>query len=127
MFRRARTRYRVSLLVLAGLLFQQLAMVAYACELVEATPPPMPAGMEHCAQMDMAPAQAQSPALCEKHCTPDQTLLTDASAAGVPMLALPPAFSLVLSPPVSHVAHLVEVPISRSDPPPRLRYCSLLI
>ncbi len=127
MFRRARTRFRLSLLVLASLLLQQVAMVAYACELVEAVPPPMPAGTEHCAQMDMAPVQAESPALCGKHCVPDLTLLTDANAPSVPMLALPPAFSLVLSPPASQVAQQVEVPIARSDPPPRLRYCSHLI
>ena len=127
MLRRAHTRFRLSLLVLASLLFQQVAMAAYACELVQAAPPPMPVGMKHCAQMDMAPPQAESPALCEKHCAPDLTLLTDASVPNVPMLALPPAFSLVLSPPASHVAQQVEVPISRSDPPPRLRYCTLLI
>ncbi|HUR39764.1 MAG TPA: hypothetical protein VM240_01200 [Verrucomicrobiae bacterium] len=125
MFRRA--HIRLSLLVLASLLFQQVAMAAYACELVEAAPPPMPAGMEHCAQMDMAPVQAESLMLCEKHCVPDLTLLTDASAPSVPMLALPPAFSLVLTPPASHVTQQVGVPIVRSDPPPRLRYCSLLI
>jgi hypothetical protein len=126
MFRRTRTRFRLSLLVLASLLFQQVAMVAYACEL-EAPKAPMPTGMEHCAQMDMAPAQAQSPALCEKHCTPDLTLLTDTAAPSVPAIALPPTFALVLHTPAMDAAQYDDVPISRSDPPPRLRYCSLLI
>lgn len=124
--RRVRQRLKI-LLVISCLLFQQVAMAAYACELVESAPRPMPVGMEHCAQMDMAPDQAQSPALCEKHCVPDLPVQTDATAPSVPALALPPAFPLVLTEPVSHVAQQVEVPITRSDPPPRLRYCSLLI
>jgi hypothetical protein len=127
MFRRARTRIRLSLLVLASLLFQQVAVSAYACELVRTTPPSMPPGMEHCAQMDMAPAQAESPALCEKHCTPDLTLLADTAALGVPAMALPPPFEIVLHAPAMNAAQYDEVPIRRSDPPPRLRYCSLLI
>jgi len=124
------TRRRRSLLgalLIASLLFQQVAMAAIACAKAEAQPPRMPPGMEHCAQMDMAPVQAESPALCDKHCAPDQSLLTDTAAPSVPALALPPAFELVLDVPASHVAQHVEVPISRSDPPPRLRYCSLLI
>lgn len=127
MFRRARTRFRLSLLVLASLLFQQVAVSAYACELVRSSPPPMPAGMEHCAQMSMAPVQAQSPALCEKHCAPDLTLLSDTAALYVPAMALPPSFEFVLHAPTIVAAQYDEVPISRSDPPPRLRYCSLLI
>jgi hypothetical protein len=124
------TRRRRSLLgalLIASLLFQQVAMAAIACAKTQAAPPPMPPGMEHCAQMDMAPVQAESPALCEKHCAPDLSLLTDTAALSVPALAMPPAFSLVLESADSRVALQVEVPISRSDPPPRLRYCSLLI
>jgi hypothetical protein len=77
--------------------------------------------------MDKAPAQSESPALCEKHCTPDQTLLADTVALGVPAMALPPAFEIVLHAPTMVAAQYDEVPIRRSDPPPRLRYCSLLI
>jgi hypothetical protein len=117
----------MSLLVLSGLLFQQVAVSAYACEWVRTTTPPMPPGMEHCAQMDTAPAQAESPPLCEKHCTPDQTLLADTVALGVPAMALPPAFEIVLHAPTMVAAQYDEVPIRRSDTPPRLRYCSLLI
>jgi hypothetical protein len=122
-----RRRTLLVALVIASLLFQQVAMAAIACAKAEAQPPPMPPGMEHCAQMNMAPTQAESPALCEKHCAPDLSLLTDSTAPGVPALALPPAFALVLDVPASHVAQQGEVPISRSDPPLRLRYCSLLI
>ena len=124
--RRVRQRLKI-LLVIFCLLFQQVALAAYACAPSPKPPPVMPAGMEHCAQMDMAPAKVESPALCEKHCVPDLPVQTDVAAPSVPALALPPAFSLVLTEPVSHVAKLVEVPITRSDPPPRLRYCSLLI
>jgi hypothetical protein len=127
MLRRARTRFRLSLLVLASLLFQQVAMAAYACELVEAAPPPMPAGMAHWAQLDLAPVHAESPALCEKHCAPDLTLLTDTAAPSVPAMVLPPSFALVLHVPAMDATQYDDVPISRSDPPPRLRYCSLLI
>lgn len=127
MLRRARTRFRLSLLVLASLLFQQVAVSAYACELVGTAPPPMPPGMEHCAQAGATPAQAESPALCEKHCTPDLSLLTDTATPGVPAISLPPAFEIVLHTPAMVAAQYDEVPISRSDPPPRLRYCSLLI
>ena len=122
-----RRRTLLGALLIASLLFQQVAMAAIACAKAEAAPPPMPPGMEHCAQMDMAPVQAESPALCDKHCAPDLSLLSDTAAPSVPALALPPVFELVLDAPASHVAQHVEVPISRSDPPPRLRYCSLLI
>ena len=122
-----RRRMLLGALLIAGLLFQQVAVAALACARTSAPPLPMPAGMEHCAQMDMAPVQAESPALCEKHCAPDLSLLTDKAAPSVPTLALPPSFLLVLETPRSHVAQQVEVPISRSDPPPRLRYCSLQI
>ena len=122
-----RRRTLLGALLIASLLFQQVAVAALACARTPAPPPPMPAGLEHCAQMDMAPVQSESPALCEKHCVPDLSLLSDSAALSVPTLALPPSFPLVLEAPVSHVAQQVEVPIARSDPPPRLRYCSLLI
>ena len=126
MSRRARHRLKILALIFC-LLFQQVALAAYACTQSLKTPPAMPAGMEHCTQMDMASAQADSPALCEKHCVPDLPVPTGATVPSVPTLALLPVFSLVLCEPVSHVAQQVEVPIARSDPPPRLRYCSLLI
>ena len=124
MTRRRRALFAVVLI--ASLLFQQMALAAFACAQAKA-PPPMPPGMEHCAQMDMAPAHVQAPPLCAKHCAPDQTLTADHAAPTVPMLALPPAFPLVLGESVSHLARQADVPVARSDPPPRLRYCSLQI
>jgi hypothetical protein len=127
MFLRPRQRLLIALVVACCLLFQQVALAAFACSPALAAQPAMPAGMEHCQQMQMPPAPAPSAVLCEKHCSPDQFLTSDASAPGVPAMAPPPAFSLVLFEPVSHAARQVEVPIARSDPPPRLRYCSLQI
>lgn len=126
MIRRARHRLQVVLVVIGCLLFQQVAVAAYACDLSGRGSAP-PAAMEGCAGMKMAPTATASPALCEKHCAPDLSVLTDAALPAVPALALPSAFAIVLDAPAVQVARYQEVPISRSDPPPRLRYCSLLI
>jgi hypothetical protein len=81
----------------------------------------------HCAEMGMKQAQ-DNPALCQKHCTPDVSVTSDHVSRTVPMLALAPlVFALVLAQPVSHIVVQAEVPIAPSDPPPRLRFCSLLI
>jgi hypothetical protein len=113
----------LALIVMACLLFQQVAVAAYACQSPSAPKPEHPS---HCSEAANAPAPAPMSALCEKHCAPDASVLTDASALGVPALALPPVFALVLHEPSEQV-HVAVVPIDRSDPPPRLRYCSLLI
>ncbi len=124
-FRRCH-RYRIALVVILGLLFQQAATVAYACTMTRMPAEPVPMA-EDCAEMGMERA-TESPALCEKHCTPDQSLVSDHVVLSVPALAVPPAsFDLVLAEPVSHVVLVEDVSIDRSDPPPRLRYCSLLI
>jgi hypothetical protein len=121
-----RRRALLAVVLIASLLFHPVARAAFACAQAKA-PPPMPPGMEHCKQMAMAPAHADAPALCAKHCAPDQTLTADHAAPTVPMLALPPAFPLVLGESVALVARQGDVPVARSDPPPRLRYCSLQI
>ena len=125
MFWRDRHRYRIALAVVLCLLFQQVAMAAYACTLTRMPAEPV-AIAEDCAGMRMEQVQ-DAPALCAKHCAPDLTVLADHATPSVPALALPPAFGLVLAQSVSHVALTADVPIDRSDPPPRLRYCSLLI
>ena len=123
---RARHRLRVALVVTLCLLFQQLALAAYACPM-EQMPPEMAAMAEHCAEMGMQQAQ-DNPALCAKHCAPDFSTPVDHAKLSVPALMLPPvAFAPVLITPVTHVAVQAEIPIARSNPPPRLRYCSLLI
>ena len=123
---RARQRLRVALVVIACLLFQQVALAAYACPM-EQMPPQMEAMAEHCAEMGMQQAQ-DNPALCAKHCAPDISTAADHAQLSVPPLMLSPlAFAPVLVTPVTRVAVQAEIPIARSDPPPRLRYCSLLI
>lgn len=126
MTRRSRRRLRIGLVLILSLLFQQLAMAAYACTLTQM--PPEPAAMaEHCADMGMA-QQQDDPVLCEKHCYPDHSVAPDIVKLSVLPLVLPPAgFDPVLAQPVSHAVMQSGAPIARSDPPPRLRYCSLLI
>lgn len=126
MTRRARHRLRIALLVIVCLLFQQAALATYLCPM-EQMPAETMAMIEHCAEMGMAQKQ-DSPALCQKHCSPDHATAADAVKLAVPPLALQP---LILAPiyvqSISHVAIQTDVPIARSDPPPRLRFCSLLI
>lgn len=123
---RVRHRLRIALVVILCLLFQQVALAAYACPL-EQRPPEVTAMAEHCAEMGMQQAQ-DNQALCAKHCAPDLTTAADHVQLSVPALMLPPvAFAPVLATPVTHVAVQAEIPIARSDPPPRLRFCSLLI
>lgn len=126
MLTRGRHRFRIVLAVIACLLFQQVAMAAYACTMTRMPANPVVMA-ENCAGMDMEQVE-ESPALCEKHCTPDLTIVTDHAAPNVPALALPPlAFELVVMPPVSPAMLATDAFLARSDPPPRLRYCSLLI
>ena len=123
---RARHRLRITILVLLSLLFQQAALAAYACPTVQ-MPSSMEAMAEHCAEMGMSRAQ-DNPALCAKHCAPDLATTVDHLQLSVPTLALPPtSFAPELLRATSLVAGRSEVPLARSDPPPRLRYCSLLI
>jgi hypothetical protein len=117
---------RFALVAIFCLLFQQAALAAYLCP-VEQVPAPGAAMAGHCAEMDMAQVPT-NPALCDKHCNPDHQLATDAASLSVPALALPaPVFAPVLAQAGSGFVLCDEVPIARSDPPPRLRYCSLLI
>ena len=123
MLLRARHRFVVALIVIGSLLFQQVAVAAYACDPPVRSQDPAPAS--HC---EHAQDAASSSPLCEKHCTPDLTVLTDTASLGVPALALPPMlFTLVEHESAAPITHGDTVPLTRSDPPPRLRYCSLLI
>lgn len=121
--RSARQRLRIALLVMFCLLFQQAAMAGYLCPV---GPAPTPAQSSRCAAMGMQQTKP-NPLLCEKHCTPDVTAAADHAAPSVPPLALPPVvFELVMAP-ASRAGFHADVPSSHSDPPPRLRYCTLLI
>lgn len=126
MTRHARQRLKIVLVMVFCLLFQQAALAAYLCPL-EKMPAETSAMAEHCAEMGMDQAQ-DNPALCQKHCAPDVLVASDHASPTVPPLALaPPMHALVLAQPISHVTVQAEVPIAPSDPPPRLRFCSLLI
>lgn len=123
---RHRHRLRIALAVILCLLFQQIAVAAYAC-----TVPNMPAEpvamIADCDSMDMEVVQ-EAPALCAKHCSPDQAVTADLAAPHVPALALPPLlFEPVRVSARAQIAFAAHGPIEHSGPPPRLRYCSLLI
>ena len=125
MNRHARQRFRIVLATILCLLFQQAALAAYLCPL-EQMPAEASSMAAHCAEMGMERAQ-DNPALCQKHCAPDFSTAADQAKLSVPALLPPPAFAPVLMTPVAHITRRAEIPIGRADPPPRLRFCSLLI
>ena len=119
--------------VLFCLLFQQLAMAAYVCTL-----PISPSDMVmtgDCAAMGMA-SQAkaslphQSPdARCADHCAGNATSAHDVRLPAVPPLLLPLTSPSLLGT-IVHApdqAPLPDVALHRPEPPPALRFCSLLI
>lgn len=119
-----RHRLRTAFLAIVCLLFQQFALAAYACAL-DRMPPDPSAMASACAAMGM---QHDNPVLCAKHCAPDVSVAAHVASPSVPPLALPPLdFGLVTIAPVASGVVPESVPLDRSDPPPRLRYCSLLI
>ncbi|MBS0576427.1 MAG: hypothetical protein JSS45_08400 [Proteobacteria bacterium] len=121
---RARRRFRIAVLAIMCLLFQQFALAAYACAL-DRMPPDPSAMASTCASMGM---QHDNPVLCAKHCAPDVSVAAHMASPSVPPLALPPMdFGLVAIAPAAGGGVPETVPLDRSDPPPRLRYCSLLI
>lgn len=124
--RRGHRRLRIALAVVLCLLFQQVAMAAYACTSRDMPPDPV-AMAEDCTETGMG-AVSEVPAVCADHCAPDVAVMTDAGAPQVPALVLPPQhFPHVVLAPRAKLALHGPVPLDRSDPPPRLRYCSLLI
>ncbi|MGE0581555.1 MAG: hypothetical protein AB7P31_05430 [Steroidobacteraceae bacterium] len=108
-----RRRHGLRVVLAAGfcLLFQQFALAAYDCP----------------GSRPMQADAAEAP-LCASHCAPDAPAQVDvAKSATVGMAhALFTEYSFVVAlmgPP----APRVEPPHATADPPPRLRYCSLLI
>lgn len=123
----SRNRLRVVLTIVLCLLFQQVAVAAYACVLPD-MPVDAAAMVEDCGAMGMERAE-KSPALCAKHCAPDRAVVLDHSPPSVPPLSLPASVALLWPAAAVDPAPVCapRVAIDRSDPPPRLRYCSLLI
>ncbi|WP_297900020.1 hypothetical protein [Metallibacterium sp.] len=125
-----RTRLRIALLALCALLFQQLALVAYACSLPQVAVP-VQAAMQSMASMPgcdgMTSMIQHARALCVQHCAQPAPAPQDARLPTVPALALPP------QPPVLAIAAPAPSPcfgdrttagLGASSPP---RYCVLLI
>lgn len=125
MHRHGHHRFRIAIVVVLCLLFQQAAMAAYACPLDRMPADPVTMAAD-CASMGMEQA-LQSPVLCATHCAPDRSVAADHAMLGVPALALPAIAYALLAPHRSQMALIADVPVDRSDPPPRLRYCSLQI
>ena len=124
--RHKRNRLKIALLAIVCLLLQQAALAAYLCP-TDAGRIAMSAMTRDCAEMITTHVE-HDPGLCANHCHPDQTSATDAARLSVPPLALPPVvFSTVAVESTSRGTLHADVPIARSDPPPRLQYCSLLI
>lgn len=134
-FRLSRRRRALSIgLVMFCLLFQQLAMAAYVCTL-----PSQPAAMVMaggCADMAMAAAPAShAPSTqhadprCTEHCADHTSAMPDARVPTLPPLLLPadwPALTATMTDRPERVA-LPDPSLLRPDPPPSLRFCTLLI
>ncbi len=126
MSRRIRHRSIIVSLLVASLLFQQFAMAAYACTM-SGLPTDAVVMLEDCPAMASNPAQVPD-AICQKHCAPDPTSPTTQAVPTVPALGLPPvSFILMTSEGLGHGEFLSDVADVRSHPPPRVRYCRLLI
>jgi hypothetical protein len=122
----ARLRRRISLLLVACLLFQLAAVSAYACsrEAAPAASATAMAGMPDCPMAHDPPAAPS--ALCGQHCAPHTSVPSDAPAPSVPaLLQGPMAWQPALAPPRREAPR--DPAHSRAQPPPRLRFCSLLI
>lgn len=122
---RTAIRARILFVAVASLLFQQFALAAYSCP---AVPVIAPATSGHC-EGRSAHVASSNPALCAGHCAVSTPAPSDASPKAPAAWVLPTVFSLVLPAPqrVSAVARSHHALASVPDPPPRLRYCSLLI
>jgi hypothetical protein len=120
--------------VLFCLMFQQLAMAAYACTFPTA---PTNVGMTgDCAAMGMS-SKAKSPTShhmstdprCAEHCAGNTVLSHNANLPTVPPLLLASVSPTLLGT-IAQAPDQVALPnmaLHRPDPPPTLRFCSLLI
>ncbi len=126
MLRSKHRRLTVALALIACLLFQQVAMAAYACTMVQMPSDPV-AMAQDCEAMATGQA-SHSTAVCQKHCTPDPVSASSHATPAIPALSLPAVIhALVLVDGHAPTSWATDVSITRSDPPPRVRYCRLLI
>lgn len=129
------SRRRLVWLVTLLLLWQQVALAAYACQaepeamgkVTAMTAASMDAMNGNCADMHDASVSA----LCHKHCAPDHATQVDARPTSVPLSALTAVPPMLMS--VAIVALQSDRSLARRDqrrtppPIPRLLFCSLLI
>lgn len=126
MSRRIRHRSITALMLIACLLFQQMAMASFACTMVSMSAGPVVMA-EDCEAMTSAPVQ-QLDAVCEQHCAPDPTSASTQNVPDVPALALPPvSFGLTVSEDPGQAGFVPDSVFARWDSPSRVRYCRLLI
>lgn len=129
------TRRRLVWLVTAMLLWQQMALAAYACVAPVpaagvATTVPASSTMAMSDACERLPAAPVDP-LCSKHCQPDHATQVEARVTSVPLnalAALPPtplSIATMLPPSDRVLARLDR--LLASPPAPRLLFCSLLI
>ncbi|WP_447737836.1 hypothetical protein [Rhodanobacter soli] len=120
--------------VLFCLLFQQLAMAAYACTLPTAPTNVVMTG--DCAGMSMSPTtkapvshHENTDPRCAQHCASNTVSTHEASLPTVPPLLLASISPTLLDniAQASDQAALPNTALHRPDPPPTLRFCSLLI
>lgn len=117
-------RLALALLTTFCLLFQQTVVAASVCAMSEA-PAASAAMSDHCVGMDMA---KESPTLCKSHCAPDLAVVPDYKWPPINFVAmLPPAVDLLFVAALPDPGAPTIPPVHRSDPPARLRFCSLLI
>jgi hypothetical protein len=130
------TRRRLAWLVVLMLLWQQVAVAAYACATAPASTgavatvvhsSSMAAMGDGCADVQAVPVDP----LCQQHCQPDHATQVDARTASVPfnaLAALPPELLSVTAMTLPSGRTLARRDRLRAPPPtPRLLFCSLLI
>jgi hypothetical protein len=129
-------RRRLAWLVVVLLLWQQVAVAAYACVAAQAAPAAAALAVAvHSSSMAMADgcADMTTPVdpLCRQHCQPDHATQVDARTASVPasaLSALPRVLVSVTGGALPSERGLFRRERLRAPPPiPRLLFCSLLI
>ena len=115
-----RRRRLVALIALLALLFQQVAMAAYAC--------PMEQGPARAAPMKCHPDRAADAARCQEHCHPLTASTDHAPAPAVAAAELPPLdWNRVDALGFDRACAWPSTPPRGADPPPDIRFCRFLI
>jgi hypothetical protein len=129
-----RHRFRLAVVMLLCFLFQQVAMAAYVCTAPTA---PIQTAMtvDDCAAMGMTATSTDTvghhtaDARCADHCAGNASSTTDTRLPTVPPLLASTIFTLALvdTAQACHEANVPDRALLRPEPPPALRFCSLLI